>query len=328
MGELPNERVKHHHRPFTFCGMDYFGPIAVTVGRRQQKRWGVLVTCLTTRAVHLEIASSLSADSTIMALRRMMARRGNPTEVFSDNGTNMVGANTELKRAISEIDRAELEQELTNRGIKWRFIPPGTPHMGGSWERLVRSVKVALNAVLTSRAPKEEVLATLIAEAEHVVNSRPLTHLSMDHQDKESLTPNHFLLGSSSGVTVPEKFTDHDLCSRKTWRKAQRLADMFWARWIKEYLPNLVARKCWSQEVRKLAVGDVVMIADSGFPRNTWPKGLVIKVNPAKDGRIRSAEVSTKGRILKRSAANLIVIVPANSTNESDLRTVGEDVDE
>ncbi|XP_043471613.1 uncharacterized protein LOC122504525 [Leptopilina heterotoma] len=328
MGDLPVERLRHHHRPFSFCGLDYFGPMTVTVGRRHEKRWGVLVTCLTTRAIHVEMASSLSTDSAILALRRMMARRGNPSEIFSDNGTNMVGANSELQRSVKEIDYELFEYEMTNRGIKWRFIPPGTPHMGGAWERMVKSVKIALNAILNSRAPKEEVLSTLLTEVEHTINSRPLTHLSMDHQDHESLTPNHFLLGSSSGVTVPGRFSDHDLYSRKTWRISQRLADMFWARWIREYLPNLVARKCWSQEVRALEVGDLVLIVDATSPRNSWPRGIIRKIIPGKDGRIRSAEVESRGKRIRRSTANLIVIVPAKSTENVSFRTGGENVND
>lgn len=151
-----------------------------------------------------------------MALRRMIARRGCPSEIFSDNGTNLKGMDSELHKAIKEIDYDTIEQEMTSRGIKWRYIPPSTPHIGGSWERLVRSVKLALGVTLKSRAPKEEVLSTLLAEAENVVNSRPLTHVSVDHCEEESLTLNHFLISSSSGAPVTGKFTNDDLCSRKT----------------------------------------------------------------------------------------------------------------
>lgn len=246
MDDLPIERLGHHRRSFTFCGIDYFGPMLITIGRRNEKRWGVLITCLTTRAIHLEIASSMSTNSAIMALRRMIARRGSPSEIFSDNGTNLMGMDLELQKSIKDVDFSTIEQEMTSRGIKWRYIPPATPHMGGSWERLVRSVKLALAVTLKSRAPKEEVLSTLLAEAENIINSRPLTHVSIDHQEMESLTPNHFLIDSSSGASIPGNFTNDDLCSRNTWRKSQRLADMFWARWLKEYMPSLVVRKCWT----------------------------------------------------------------------------------
>ncbi|GBP09550.1 hypothetical protein EVAR_76557_1 [Eumeta japonica] len=177
MADLPGGRLAFRQRPFTHTGVDYFGPLEVTVGRRREKRWAALFTCLTTRAVHMEVASSLSADSMIMALRRFMARRGQPDTLYSDHGTNFVGAAAELSRARLEIEE-RMSDEATTRAIRWLRIPP-RPHMGGSWERLVRSIKVALSATLHTRAPKDEVLHTLLLEAEFVVNSRPLTHISV-----------------------------------------------------------------------------------------------------------------------------------------------------
>jgi len=152
------------------------------------------------RAVHVELAASLSTDSCIMAIRRMVGRRGCPERIYSDNGTNFKGADNELRRSLLELDQQRMTQEMTTRGIEWHFIPPSAPHMGGAWERLVRSVKVALEATLKERSPKEEVLQTLLVEAEFSVNSRPLTHVSLDPADMEALTPNHFLLGSNSGT--------------------------------------------------------------------------------------------------------------------------------
>lgn len=99
--------------------------------------------------------------------------------------------------------------------------------MGGSWERLVRSVKNSLKVILNERSPKEEVLGTLFTEAKHVVNSRPLTTVSVDPRDNETLTPNHFLIGSASGTANCGELTADDLCKRKQWRISQRLADMF-----------------------------------------------------------------------------------------------------
>lgn len=267
--EVPQARVGLHRRPFTFCGIDYFGPMHVTIGRRREKRWGALFTCLTTRAIHLELVSSLTADSAIMALQRMSNRRGVPSEIFSDNGTNFTEANKELKNAIEKFDKYKFREKLTNKKIKWQFIPPHSPHMGGSWERLVRSVKRSLAAILNERAPKEETLITLLTEVKNTVNSRPLTNMSVNPRDPESLTPNHLLMGSSSGSIMCETFSLDDLNCRKQWRISQRLADMFWSRWTKEYIPGLVVKKCWNHDTRNLIVGDVVLIADSNMPRNT-----------------------------------------------------------
>ena len=191
MAPLPNVRTEMFIKPFTNTGVDYFGPMGVTIGRRYEKRYGVLFTCLSIRAVHLEIASSLSTDSMIMALRRMMARRGKQKSLYSNNGKNFVGANHELREALEELDQEEIQRQLATQKIEWHSIPPGSPHMGGCWERLAGSVKRVLKATLTEQRPKEEVLQTIFAEADYSVNSRPLTYVS---DDADSLTPNHFLL--------------------------------------------------------------------------------------------------------------------------------------
>lgn len=305
MGDLPAARMAHHQRPFTYCGVDLFGPMEVSVCRRREKRYVVLFTCLTVRAVHLEIVHSLTTDALIMALRRMASRRGWPRYIYSDNGTNLKGANTELRKSLSDITDEALRAEAVNNGAQWSFIPPASPHWGGAWERLVRSVKSALHTVLKERSPKDEVLATLMAEVENIVNGRPLTHVSVEPGSTESLTPNHFLLGSSSNLPVAGAFNDSDLWLRKQWRVAQRLADMYWKRWINEYLPDLIPRRKWHSEQTPLRVGDLVFIADPNATRNVWPRGLVVKLFPGKDGRVRVVEVKTATGVLRRSAARV-----------------------
>lgn len=305
MGELPQGRMAHHQRPFTHCGLDLFGPMEVVVGRGRQKRYGVIFTCLTVRAIHLEIVHSLTTDSLIMALRRMTARRGWPDCFYSDNGTNLRGADTELKRSIQELDNRAISDVATNNGSGWKFIPPASPHWGGAWERLIRSIKKSLSVILKERAPRDEVLNTLMAEVENIVNSRPLTHVSVEPGSEEALTPNHFLLHSSPNSPALGVFDDSDLFLRKQWRNSQRLADMYWQRWVKEYLPELLPRSKWNREQTPLQVGDLVLVVDPGAPRNVWLKAVVQQVFPGKDGRIRLVEVRTKSGVLRRSAARV-----------------------
>ncbi|XP_063536183.1 uncharacterized protein LOC134745966 [Cydia strobilella] len=308
MGDLPEARIEHHQRPFFHCGLDLFGPMEVAVGRRREKRYGVLFTCLTVRAIHIELVASLTTDSLIMALRRMAARRGWPRHLYSDNGTNLRGADTELRRSMEALDMDVLKAEGVNNNMDWTFIPPSSPHWGGAWERLIRSVKTALKVVLKERAPRDEVLTTLMAEVENMVNGRPLVHVSVDPADGESLTPNHFLLGSSSRLPLVGEFDDSDLNLRKLWRKAQRLADMFWQRWLREILPTLVPRTKWLEEQKPLKVGDLVLVVDPNSPRNMWPKGLITQVFPGGDGRIRLVEVKTATGTYRRSAARIAPI--------------------
>lgn len=317
MGNLPAGRMAHNQRPFTHCGVDLFGPMEVTVGRRREKRYGVLFTCLTIRAVHVEIVHSLTTDALLMALRRMAARRGWPGFMYSDNGTNLRGADTELKKSVKELDEEVLKTTASTYGTQWTFIPPVSPHWGGAWERLIRSVKTTLKVILKERAPKDEVLITLLAEVENIVNSRPLSHVSVEPGTKESLTPNHILLGTSSNLPLLGAFDDSDLYLRKQWRKSQALADMFWRRWVREVLPDMIPRQKWSEDgdQQPLRVGDLVFVADPDSPRCVWPRGIIQQVFPGKDGRVRVVAVRTHTGTLKRSVTR-VARLPLSTNNE------------
>lgn len=303
-GDLPLCRLAHHKRPFTYTGVDYFGPLTVTVGRSNQKRYVAIFTCLTTRAIHLEIAATLSTDSAIMALRRMIARRGCPTQIWSDNGTNLKGADKELRQAI---DSATAE-EAAKKTISWRFIPPGAPFMGGAWERMVRSVKTALTSTLHERHPTEEVFTTLLAEAEYTVNSRPLTHVSVSEEDPEALTPNHFLIGGPGRVPQPGTFNEKDTITKTSWRAAQRLADIFWTRWLREYLPELQHRREPAGRGPEVTTGDLVQLIDTNLPRNVWIRGIVTATYPGPDGIVRTVDIKTKGGVLRRPVRKLVIL--------------------
>ncbi|UYV85001.1 hypothetical protein LAZ67_X004215 [Cordylochernes scorpioides] len=277
MAALPGCRVEPQQRSFSIVGMDYFGPMEVSVGRRHEKRYGVLFTCMTTRAIHLEVAHSLTTDSCIMTIRRMICRRGLPLEIFSDNGTNLRGADKELQQALDDYDQEALTENMNSKGIKWNFIPPSAPHMGGSWERLVRSVKTAISVILRSLAP--------------------LTDVPLDPAAPEAITPMHFLIGTSSIGQPPGQFDDADLRLNKRWRKAQRLADMFWMRWRKEYLPTLQRRTKWHGRVPDVQVGDMVLVLDESLKRGHWPLGIVEKVFPGSDknhSRCRGEDINRK----------------------------------
>ncbi|XP_046583554.1 uncharacterized protein LOC124290772 [Haliotis rubra] len=131
MATLPKERVTPHKPPFTYVGVDCFGPFLVKRGRSLVKRYGCLFTCLTVRAIHIEKLDSMETDSFINALTRFEARRGKPEIIRSDNGTNFKGANQELKQAIRELDQSKIYNSMLDRDIQWIFNPPTASHMGG-----------------------------------------------------------------------------------------------------------------------------------------------------------------------------------------------------
>ncbi|XP_062699013.1 uncharacterized protein LOC134284280 [Aedes albopictus] len=308
MAPLPVARLSSFARPFTYTGIDFFGPLLVKVGRSAAKRWICLFTCLTTRAVHVEVAYSLSTQSCVKCVRRFVCRRGAPAEIYTDNGTNFLGAERILREQIRAL-HSDLSATFTNTDTKWIFIPPGAPHMGGAWERMVRSVKSAMESAYNSdRKLDDEGLETLVVEAEGIVNSRPLTYLPLDAAEGESLTPNHFLLGSSRGVRQPAvPCSDPATAIKNSWTLIQHQLDVFWKRWVREYLPMLTRRMEWFGEIAPVAAGDLVLIVDD-TRRNGWTRGRVKEVLTAEDGRVRQAVVQTARGLLRRPVAKLAVL--------------------
>ena len=243
MADLPEDRVTPDKPPFTFVRVDCFGPFLVRRGRSMVKRYGVLFTCMTIRAIYIEVVHSMDTDSYINAMRRFIARRGNPEEMKSDNGSNFVGSEKELRVAIAEWNQQKIHEFLLQRNIKWIFNPPAGSHHGGVWERCTRTVRKIMNALLKEQALEDEGLMTLMCEVESIINGRPISKVSDDPNDVEALMPNHLLLLRSGPTLPPGLFRREDLYSRRRWRQAQYLADVFWRRWIREYLPSLQERQ-------------------------------------------------------------------------------------
>ncbi|XP_062702166.1 uncharacterized protein LOC134285450 [Aedes albopictus] len=325
MASLPPARLASFARPFTYVGLDYFGPLVVKVGRGNAKRWIALFTCLTIRAVHCEVVCSLSTDACIKAIRRFVCRRGAPAEIYSDNGTNFQGVERILMKEI----QLGVAATITSTTTKWFFIPPASPHMGGAWERMVRSIKQAMmGAYRCDRKLDDESLLTFVIEAENIVNSRPLTYLPLDSAESEALTPNHFLLGSSSGVRQPGVDPNADTVAlRNSLNLIKLQLDRFWTRWIKEMLPTLTRRTKWFGEEKMIAVGDLVLIVDDGN-RNNWTRGRVQEVIPGSDGRVRQALVKTARGCLRRPVAKLAIldILDGSKTGTGGQHYGGEDV--
>ncbi|XP_058465245.1 uncharacterized protein LOC131438888 [Malaya genurostris] len=206
MAPLPEMRLSAFVRPFTYVGLDYFGPVLVKVGRNNIKRWVALFTCLTLRAVHMEVVHSLSTVSCIMAVRRFVSRRGPPREVWTDNATCFHGASNELKSAQTS----------------WKFIPPASPHMGGAWERLVRSVKEAVGTIWEApRKPDDETFETILYEAEAMINSRPLTYIPLSSDPSQQLEVSTTYYGPVLGAVTEGVSADHH-AEMQMVRRSQR----------------------------------------------------------------------------------------------------------
>lgn len=308
MGELPFDRLAAYVRPFSYSGVDYFGPLQVTVGRRREKRWVALFTCMTVRAIHLELAADLSTDSCLICIRNFVNRRGVPIRMRSDNGTKFIGASKELKDAIDAIDHNIMRTEMSSINVEWIFNTPDNPEAGGAWERLVQSVKKVLSYTLHEEAPRIETLQSLLIEAESIVNNRPLTDVPLSHEEEDPITPNHFILGSASYTETPEEDNKKIWCLRKQWRISQQLKNRFWKKWVDDYLPSLICRSKWYMKVNPLKVDDVVLIVDSTVSRNKWTKGRIVQVYPGANGQVRRVRIKTATGELRRPACKVAVM--------------------
>ncbi|XP_065082550.1 uncharacterized protein LOC135704936 [Ochlerotatus camptorhynchus] len=239
MAPLPSARLTPYVRAFTFTGLDYFGPITVRFGRGGVKRWVALFTCLGTRAVHLEVAYTLSSEFCKMAIRRFIARRGAPQEIYSDQGTNFQGASTELRQQIGAINR-DLAGTFTNVDTQWKLNPPYAPHMGGIWERLVRSVKTGLAYMELSKNPNEETLRGM-----HSLDTEPLSTVEFKRSGSTAVQP-----------------IEENMALRLNWKQVQVMLDRFWVRWIREYLPVISRQPKWFGEVTSINIGDLVVVVN------------------------------------------------------------------
>ena len=242
-----------------------------------------------------------------MAFRRFTPRRGTPRELWLDRGTNFVGGRNEIADALSKME-PQVAKQLADKGTAFKFITPSAPTHGGAWEREVKSVKAALYAGLKDHRVSEPVLRTLFVEVEGVLNSKPLTYVSTDAQDPDPITPQMLLTGRADHSLPPATYPDDEMLTRRRWRQSQVLADRFWRRFIREYLPTIQSRRKWQQEVRALRVGDVVLIIDNQLIRAQWPMGTVVQVFPGADGRVRSVRVKVGRQTYERPTTKIVLM--------------------
>jgi len=314
MADLPVDRVTPDRPPFTSVGVDCFGPFLVKRGRTEVKRYGIVFTCLAIRAIHIEVLHSMDTTSFVNSFRRFIARRGMPELVRSDNGTNFVAGNKELRETINEWNERQVHEFMIQRNIRWIFNPPTASHHGGTWERCIRTIRKILNALIKEQKLDDESLSTLMCEIEAIVNSRPITKASDDPQDLQPLTPNHLLLLRSGSQLPPGEFTSDDMYSRRRWRQVQHLANTFWRRWVREYLPQLQVRQKWVNKSRNFSVNDIVLLVDDRYPRSTWPLGRITEVHVnAQDGCVRSATVKTGSTVLVRPITKMVLLESVQS---------------
>ena len=307
MAPLPKCRLALPLQAFSRTAVDYAGPFEAIQGRgrKRAKRYLCLFTCMASRAVHLEMAFSLDTDSFLNAFYRMTNRRGKPVEVLSDNGTNFVGGERELRELVLALDKNRITKSTADKGIKWTFNPPLAPHFGGVHETMIKSAKKAIYAVLGNADINDEELMTAFTGAEDLLNSRPITYQTANPKDDLPLTPNNFLHGRIGGEFAPPSVDTTGFNARQRWRRVQELVRHFWTRWIREWLPSIARRSKWHKDTENVTVGDLVLILTPDTPRGQWPMGRIVETFPGKDGKVRTARVRFRGTTLLRPIVKL-----------------------
>ncbi|CAL8126482.1 unnamed protein product [Orchesella dallaii] len=314
MGNLPAARVTPN-RPFLHCGVDFAGPFFVSMrkgrGIRPDKCYMAIFVCFSTKAVHLEAVTSLSTEAFIACYRRFVARRGVCSHLYSDCGTNFVGADRALKKLLEEANN-QIQQQLSLSGTKWVFNPPSAPHQGGLWEAGVKSAKYHIKRVVGSRILSLEQFNTLLCNVESCLNSRPLCVLSSDPTDTDALTPGHFLIGEPL-TSVPEPDISMMNIERLDhWKQVQHMSQHFWKRWQEEYLSTLQQRAKWIKQRDNLEVGDLVVVREDVISPNKWRMGRIIATHPGQDGLVRKATVKTATGAIIRPIQKLSLILSNN----------------
>ena len=316
MAPLPTIRCNEQVKPFFNVGLDYAGPFSLKVGRgKVRKQVSVLVfTCLQVRAVHFEVTEGQTTSHVLNAISRFADIRGVPKTIISDNQTSFHKADKDLREWLKSIDFKEIEEKTgfnfrpNSKGIQWIFNPPVSPHFGGVYETIVKSMKRALYSTIRKADLNEDGFRTAISGAMAILNSRPISETGKQ-DDFEALTPDHFLKSHLKGAVFPPN-VETSMNMRERYRHIDVILNHLWSRFHKEIPGRLVPRKKWSEEQPNLKVGDLVAELDHTIPRREWRYFRVSEVLPGADGLIRRVKIiNSDGRVYERGIARLLPIV-------------------
>ena len=316
LGQLPADRLIPGP-VFQHTGVDYAGPLLIKLGATCRpvlvKAYVSVFVSFSVKAIHLEVVSDLTTDAFIAALRRFIARRGKPSVIWSDHGTNFTGADRELKSLFEFLRRQQtqgtISQFCTAQNIEWKFIPEKAPHFGGLWEAAVKSMKLHLKKIVGGTKLNFEELTTVLSQIEACLNSRPLAIADPD-DGVEPLTPGHFLIGQPLEALPDSSSAYQPISSLRRWQFCQALLRQFWERWSTDYLTQLSKFSKWRRPSKNIQVNDVVCIKEDNMVPTQWPLARVTAVYPGTDGRVRVADVKTEKGNYKRPVTKLVLILP------------------
>ena len=275
MAPPPEDRIKPAP-PFTNVGIAFAGPLYLKDSG--EKAYICLFTCAVTHAVHLELVCDMTTERFLLALRRMVARRGMCNIIWSDNAKTFKAANKELQRCWRVLESDQTQTALSEKKIQWKFIVERAPWWGGFYERLVKSVKTPLRKLFGKAMLDSDQLTTILAEIEAQLNSRPLTYLGADPDDFSVITPSQILIGRNLQVCPTKDTRVSEQTSRaltKRFQYHQKLVNGFWKQWHAQYLKSLTPLKKWYKFGHEIRKGDLVLVSEDRVARGQWSRARV-----------------------------------------------------
>ena len=329
MADLPAPRV-NPTVAFTHTGMDFCGPFSIKMGYVRKptilKAYICIFVCMTFKAVHLEVVSNESTEAFLACFRRFAARRNCPTHLYSDGGSNFMGAKNQLSRIATLLKEEDACSEvrhylLEHHNVTWHTNPPYAPHFGGLWESAVKSAKHHLRRIMGELRFTFEELTTVACQIEACLNSRPLLPMTSHSQDGlMTLTASHFLLFKTPQAVPDDPRLPEEPHLLTSWKRCQGIIHHFWRRWSKEYLGILQQRTKWQRERPNLQPEDIVILKSDKVFSCHWPLARIIAVHPGPDGCVRVATIKTATGIYKKPTVKLALLHrPDDSTKEPSM---------
>ena len=279
MANLPDFRTTPSN-PFTFVGIDYTGPLLIT--KASHKRYILLFTCASTRAVHLELTRTMNFADFMLAYTRFCSRRGKPSQIISDNAKTFQQASEHLK----------------TENVNWEFITPRAPWKGGFYERIMKHIKEPLKKVIGKAILNEVELQTILVQVEALINERPLTAIHSG-DDCQIITPSQLINGRCLAHVYREDKPEFD--PTKRMRYLNTIKQQFWTQWTRQYIPTLMTRSKWQKPMEgSLQENDIVLLQKENTKRHLWPLAKVLKTIKGRDGHARTIQLELDGKLVTR----------------------------
>lgn len=321
--------------PFQNSSIHYFGPFEVLKNSSAEKKWLVIFTCMSTRAVHIELADELDVNSFLGCLHNFQTRRGKLTHLYSDDGTNFLESDSEMQTLVNRINK-EMEQRIAaSMNIQWTSNPPTGSNIEGVGEKLIRIIKTSLEHMQSAwniEKPQEETFRLVLTRVEYIINSRPLTKIPIKDIYDEVRTPLHALKHHGIEYALLDKINSSDT----QYIFVTNALEFFWKHWSVQYLLTLVERKRNSNKVIPPKPNDIVIMADD-FSPGRWLKGCVREVH-MESGTAKTHSLlvensegiflcfSDKVAVLKLKFNCKIIEFDANSSLGADAESTSESI--